>query len=173
MALDSIESRMADEVEKAAKRVAKRAKEEVDETPAQPEPFTSTAAALAEVVAKWEAEQNAKAARTAVGKRFGDRVKSANEKLKSAIEDGSRTATGKLHAKLVSAKANVKLLTAKWEEAADGDKGAIGRAYRSRGKLLEERAEAKEKAGAKVERTSDAFEAVMARVEASQLDLPF
>lgn len=170
MALKDFESSVDEAVATAARKVARRAAKEPDETetPA-PEPYVSVPAAFADVVKAWEAEQKAKAARTAVGKRFADRVKSANERLKSAIEDGSRTSLGKLHAKLQAAKATVKTLTAKWEEGADADKGKIGKAYRSRGALLEERAEAKEKAGAKLERAAEQLSLVFGRIEVSDL----
>ncbi len=146
-----------EKAEKAAKK-AKRAEEAAEVTA---KPFDDADQAGQEVLGAYEAKERARESRTAVGKRFADRVKTANEALKTALSEDADSEVAKLSGQLAKAKARVKSLSAEYEEAAGADKGPIGKAYRKRDAVLEERAKAKETAGQKVTKTAERFEKVM------------
>lgn len=135
--------------------------------------FSSVSEATLAAIESWEAAQRARESRTAVGKRFADRVKSANERLASAVTDNPKNAAAKLAVALDSAKARARKLRTEFEEVATEDSGPMGKAFRSRGRVLDERAEEKAKAGEKVTKRGARFEAVMASIkaQASQLKL--
>lgn len=154
--------------EKAAKRAAKAKADEAPEIV-----FETVTAAAKEAVASWEAAQRARENRTAIGKRYADRVKTANERLASAVADEPGSEAAKLIGALDNAKARARKLRAELEEVAPEDDSAVGKAWRSRARLLDERAEEKAKAGERVTKRGARFEAVMASIkaQASQLKL--
>lgn len=160
-------AKKAADAAKAAKRAAK-AEEERPEIL-----FASAHAAAGAALEAWEAEQRARETRTKIGKQYGDRVKTANEKLAAAVAEDSKGEAARISAALDNAKARAKKLRAEWEEAAQADGGPVGRAFRSRAKLLDERAEAKAAAGAKITKRAERFEKVMAslKAQAAQLKL--
>lgn len=148
----------ADKAEKRAKAAAEKEATEAD----APEVVFSTVTEFAkEARASWEAQQSAREKRTAIGKRFADRVKTANEKLASAVTENPKNELAKLITARDAAKARAKKLAAEIEEVGPEDDTAVGKAYRSRARVLDERAEEKSKAGERVTKKSARFEAVM------------
>lgn len=162
----------AAKAEKAAKK-AKRDEEAAEVTERPEVVFGTVVEAATEVVKSYEAAQRAREARTEVGKRFADQVKTANERLASAITDEPDTDAAKLLTSLDNAKARVKKIKAECEEVLAEDDGAVGKAWRKRAKVLEERAEAKAAKAALVEKRAARFEAVMSsvKIQAAQLNL--
>lgn len=158
--------------DEAAKAKVRRAKvKAVVEADVPEVVFSSVSEAARAAIESWESAQRAREARTAVGKRFADRVKSANEKLAAAVTDNPKNAAAKLAVALDSAKARARKLRTEFEELATDDKGPVGKAFRSRARVLEERAEEKAKAGEKVTKRGARFEAVMASIKAQSAQL--
>lgn len=153
--------------EKAAKRAAKaKAEAEAPEVV-----FSSVTEAAKAAIESWEAAKAAREKRTAIGKRFADRVKSANEKVDAAITDNPKSELGKHLTSLANAKARAAKLRKETEGLVNDC--PVSRAWKARARVLDERAEEKAKAGERVTKRAARLEAVMEsiRIQASQLKL--
>lgn len=161
----------AERESKAAKAEAKRAAKEKADAETPEVVFSSVSEAAAKAIESWEAAQSAREKRTAIGKRYADQVRTANEKVEAAIADNPKSELGKHLTALGNAKARAAKLRKETEELVNDC--PVSRAWKSRARVLDERAEEKATAGKRVTKTGERFEAVMSsiRIQAAQLRL--